>query len=113
MSSASESVSLPSPEAVADLESQAHAAAQLMKLMSSEARLVLMCRLMEGEASVGELAAYARSSQTAASQHLAKLRAEGVVAFRRDGQTLFYRLADPAALRVLETLCDIYRRPEV
>ena len=108
MTSSPESFPLPSPEAVADLESQAHAAARMMKLLSSEARLVLMCRLMEGEASVGELAAYARSSQTAASQHLAKLRAEGVVAYRREAQTLYYRLTDPDALRVLDTLCDIY-----
>jgi len=44
-----------------------------------------------------------------ASQHLAKMRAEGLVATRRDAQTIFYRLADPAAVRVLDTLCDIYR----
>ena len=48
-------------------------------------------------------------AQSAASQHLAKLRAEGVVGTRREGQTIFYRLTDPAAARVIDTLCDIYR----
>jgi DNA-binding transcriptional ArsR family regulator len=85
-----------------------------MKLMSSEARLRLLCRLGEGEASVGDLAGYAGIAQAATSQHLAKLRAEGVVDVRRDAQTIFYRLRDPAAVRVIEALCDIYGpRPEL
>jgi DNA-binding transcriptional ArsR family regulator len=48
-------------------------------------------------------------AQSATSQHLAKMRAEGLVATRREAQTIYYRLADPAAVRVLDTLCDIYR----
>jgi DNA-binding transcriptional ArsR family regulator len=66
-------------------------------------------RLIEGEASVGDLAAHAKLAQSAASQHLGKMRAEGPVATRRDAQTIYYRLADPAAMRVLGALCDIYR----
>jgi len=100
---------LPPPEELAELQASASAAARLMKLMANEQRLILLCRLGQGECSVGELATHVGLAQSAASQHLAKLRAEGVVATRRDGQTIYYRLADPAAVRVIDTLCDIYR----
>lgn len=105
---------LPTPTAptaadLADLEASAAAAARLMKLLSNEQRLILLCRLVEGECSVGDLADYVGLAQSAASQHLAKLRAESVVTTRREGQTIYYRLADPAAIRVIDTLCEIYR----
>ena len=87
----------------------AHSAARLLKLLASEQRLVILCRLIDGEASVGDLAAHAALAQSATSQHLAKMRAEGLVATRRDAQTIYYRLDDPDAVRVLSTLCDIYR----
>lgn len=99
----------PTAADLADLEASAAAAARLMKLLSNEQRLILLCRLVEGECSVGDLAAYVGLAQSAASQHLAKLRAEAVVATRREGQTIYYRLADPAAIRVIDTLCAIYR----
>nr|WP_249138377.1 metalloregulator ArsR/SmtB family transcription factor [Caulobacter sp. S6] len=82
-----------------------------MKLLASEQRLLLLCRLFEGEASVGELAQRAGLAQSAASQHLAKMRAEGLVATRREAQTIFYRLVDPGAFRVLETLCAVFHAP--
>ena len=100
---------LPPSEGVSDLQDSAHAAARMLKLLASEQRLLLLCRLVEGEASVGTLAQHAKLAQSAASQHLAKMRAEGLVATRREAQTIYYRLADPAAIRVLDTLCDIYR----
>ena len=99
----------PSPAALSDLEDSAHSAARLLKLLASEQRLLLLCRLVEGEASVGVLADHAKMAQSATSQHLAKMRAEGLVATRREAQTIYYRLDDPAAIRVLNTLCDIYR----
>jgi DNA-binding transcriptional ArsR family regulator len=99
----------PSSTALSELEDSAQSAARLLKLLASEQRLLLLCRLVEGEASVGVLAEHAKLAQSAASQHLAKMRAEGLVATRREAQTIFYRLADPAAMRVLDTLCDIYR----
>ena len=99
----------PSANDVSELEGQAQSAARLLKLLASEQRLMLLCRLVEGEASVGVLAEHAKLAQSAASQHLAKMRAEGLVATRREAQTIYYRLADPAAVRVLDTLCDIYR----
>lgn len=96
-------------EDFAELEASAGAAARLLKLLASEQRLLLLCRLIDGEASVGELAGHVGLAQSATSQHLAKMRAEGLVATRREAQTIYYRLADPAAARVLDTLCDIYR----
>jgi DNA-binding transcriptional ArsR family regulator len=101
----------PSAHELADLEDSAQSAARLLKMLASEQRLLLLCRLVEGEASVGVLAEHAKLAQSAASQHLAKMRAEGLVATRREAQTIYYRLEDPAAMRVLDTLCDIYRRP--
>ena len=86
-------------------------ASRLLKALANEKRLMLLCRLGEGEASAGDLAEYAGLAQSAASQHLAKLRDVGVVATRRDAQTIYYRLADEGALRVIGLLCDIYRRP--
>jgi DNA-binding transcriptional ArsR family regulator len=94
---------------LAALEASAASAARLMKLLASEQRLILLCRLGEGECSVGELAQHVGLAQSAASQHLGKLRAEGLVATRREGQTIYYRLVDPAAARVIDLLCDIYR----
>ena len=90
------------------LEARAGAAARLLKMLANEQRLVLLCRLAEGEASVGELAQHVGLAQSAASQHLAKLRADGLVATRREAQTIYYRLDDDAAARVIGLLCDIY-----
>jgi DNA-binding transcriptional ArsR family regulator len=101
----------PTPREALDLADSAHAAARLLKMLASEQRLLLLCRLVDGEASVGDLATHVGLAQSATSQHLAKMRAEGLVATRRDAQTIYYRLADPAAMRVLDTLCEIYRAP--
>ena len=106
----SKALGLAPSEGVSELEESAHAAARMLKLLASEQRLLLLCRLVEGETSVGGLAEHAKLAQSAASQHLGKMRAEGLVATRREAQTIYYRLADPAAMRVLDTLCDIYRR---
>lgn len=100
---------LPNLEEVSKLEASAHAAARLLKLLASEQRLLLLCRLIEGECSVGELANHVGLAHSATSQHLGKMRAEGLVATRREAQTIYYRLDDPAAFRVIDTLCDIYR----
>jgi DNA-binding transcriptional ArsR family regulator len=92
-----------------ELKASARIAARLMKLLANEQRLILLCRLTEGECSVGELARYLGLTQSAVSQHLAKLREGGVVADRRDAQTIYYRIADPKAVRVIDTLCELYR----
>ena len=102
---------LPTPEAaaLAELEASAAPAARLMRLFANEQPLMLMCRLAEGDCAVGELAGYAGLSQSACSQHLARLRDAGVIAPRREAQTIYYGIADPAAARVIALLCDIYR----
>ena len=102
---------LPSAPQLEALNDRAASAARMMKLFASEQRLRMLCRLGEGEASVNDLAHYAGLAQSATSQHLAKLRAEGVVAVRREGQTIWYSLADPAAVRLIETLCEVYGTP--
>ena len=100
----------PTTTELSQLEGSAHAAARMLKLLASEQRLLILCKLIEGESSVGDLSAHVGLAQSATSQHLAKMRAEGLVATRRDGQTIFYRLDDPAAIRMLDTLCEIYKR---
>ncbi len=98
--------------AAADLRKlarQAGAAAQLLKLLGNEKRLLVLCFLAaRGEMTVGELADVVKLSQSALSQHLARLRADGVVAFRRTSQTLHYRVADKRALRIIQVLKEIY-----
>ncbi len=84
-------------------------AARLLRVLANEHRLLILCQLSgRAEMSVGALVAGVGLSQSALSQHLARLRAEGLVAFRRDSQTLHYRIADPAVLPVLSVLSDLY-----
>jgi DNA-binding transcriptional ArsR family regulator len=91
------------------LAKQAGEAAQLLKLLGHEKRLLVLCFLaVRGEMTVGELVAVAKLSQSALSQHLAKLRADGLVEYRRESQTLHYRVVDQRALRVLQVLKEIY-----
>ena len=91
------------------LAKQAGDAALLLKLLGNEKRLLVICFLAaRGEMTVGELVDVVDLSQSALSQHLGKLRADGLVAFRRDSQTLHYRVADKRALRVLQVLKEIY-----
>ena len=95
--------------ALKKLAKQAGEAAQLLKLLGHEKRLLVLCFLAaRGEMTVGELVGVAKLSQSALSQPLAKLRADGLVEFRRAAQTLYYRVVDPRALRVLQLLKEIY-----
>ena len=95
--------------ALKKLAKQAGDAAQLLKLLGNEKRLLVLCFLAaRGEMTVGELVDVVKLSQSALSQHLGKLRADGLVAFRRTSQTLHYRVVDLRALRVLQVLKEIY-----
>ena len=95
--------------ALKKLARQAGEATRLLKLLANEKRLLILCFLAtRGEITVGELAERVELSQSALSQHLAKLRADGLVAFRRASQTLYYRVADPRAMRLLLVLKEIY-----
>lgn len=90
-------------------EAQAGEAAQLLKALANQQRLLVLCHLVAaGELPVAALAERVGLSQSALSQHLARLREERLVTFRRDAQTLFYRLDDPRAARVLAVLKDIF-----
>jgi len=98
-----------SHESFAGLEQRAAEAAQLLKLLANQNRLMILCRLVaEREMPVGELADAIGLSQSALSQHLAKMREEGLVATRREAQTVFYRIADRDVRRVLTLLKNIY-----
>jgi ArsR family transcriptional regulator, virulence genes transcriptional regulator len=94
---------------ITEFERKAAEAAALLKLLANENRLLILCRLvMEGELSVGDLVEEIGLSQSALSQHLAKMREEGLLATRREAQTVYYRIADPNAARVLSLLKNIY-----
>lgn len=94
-------------------EESAGRAAALMRLLGNERRLMILCQLLDGELSVSELQPRIGLSQSALSQHLAILREEGAVATRREGQIIHYRVADPAVLRVLETLAELFCPPDL
>jgi ArsR family transcriptional regulator len=91
---------------IEEFEASAGEAARLLKALSNERRLLILCQIGDGERSVGSLKV--GLSQSALSQHLALLREEGLVATRRDAQTIYYRIANPAVLKVIATLSDIY-----
>ena len=93
------------------LEERAGEAAQLLKLLANETRLLILCRLVtEREMSAGAIVSAAGLGQSAVSQHLAKLRDDNLVATRRDGQTIYYRIADKNVARIISVLKDIYCR---
>ena len=99
---------------VATMERDAGEVAGILRALANERRLMILCRLVEwGEASVGTLAEAVCLSQSALSQHLAKMRQEGLVAFRRDGQTLWYRIADPRVEELFATLHRLFCRDTI
>ena len=90
------------------MRKHAGGAASMMRALSHEARLLVLCELVGGERTAGELVERSGLSQSALSQHLAKLRDENLVATRREAQSIFYRIADPKAARLLSVLHEIY-----
>ncbi len=99
----------PSPDR---MEAHAADAAQLMKALGNEQRLLILCNLLEGPLSVGELNQRLDLSQSALSQHLALLRESGLVDTRREAQTIHYSLPDGPVIRVMALLQDIYCAPQ-
>ena len=94
-------------------EESAGRAATLLRLLGNEKRLMLLCQFADGELSVRDIQSRVGLSQSALSQHLALLRAEGVVGTRRESQTIYYRIVDHAAMRVIETLAELFCPPEM
>lgn len=93
---------------IAQLEANAERAASLLKSMGSPRRLLILCQLVEGEKSVGELEKAVGLSQSALSQHLAVLRHKGYVTTRRAGQMIFYSLSGDEARAILQSLHGLY-----
>jgi len=87
-----------------ELQQQAGEAAALLKLLANERRLLILCHLVGGEATVSELREVAGLSQSAASQHLAKMRADGLVEGRKTGLQVHYSIADPRLVGILSHL---------
>jgi len=90
------------------MQAQAEAAAELLKALSNPQRLRVMCLLIDGEKTVGEINAEVELSQSALSQHLAVLREGGLVQTRREAQNVFYSVADGPVQRIMRALHDIY-----
>ncbi|EGG99918.1 Transcriptional regulator ArsR family [gamma proteobacterium IMCC2047] len=91
-----------------DMLEHAKGAANLLKKMGNEHRLLILCSLIQGERSVGELNDMMPLSQSALSQHLASLREAGLVKTRRESQSIYYSLQGEEAIRVIEVLQSIY-----
>jgi DNA-binding transcriptional ArsR family regulator len=91
-----------------DLQRNARRIAPLLKAMSNPARLVILCQIIEGERSVGELARAVGASQSSISQHLAVLRVQTVVSSRRVGQTILYSLASKEVEALMATLHAVF-----
>ncbi len=100
------------PQAPADLatfEANAAKVAQILRALANERRLMILCKLVEwGEAKAGTLGEAVGLSQSALSQHLARMREEGIVDYRRDGQTLWYRVSEPTIEILLAQLQRLY-----
>lgn len=100
----------PDEDMFADLEAQAAEVSALLKQLSNTRRLMILCRLAAGPATVSELCKVVGLSQSALSQHLAKMRAEGLVHGEKDGLQIHYSITDPRCLEVLTHLrssfCD-------
>lgn len=94
------------------MESAADQASELLKALSNRHRLLIICQLIDGERSVGELAEFLNLRDSTVSQHLALLRKDGLVAARRDAQTIYYSIASAPAREILKTLYQVYCAPK-
>lgn len=95
-----------------EMEAAADQASDLLKALSNRHRLLMICQLIDGERSVGDLAGFLNLRDSTVSQHLALLRKDGLVAARRDAQTIYYSIASDPAREVLKTLYQVYCAPK-
>jgi ArsR family transcriptional regulator, virulence genes transcriptional regulator len=93
------------------MEIAADQASELLKALSNRHRLLIVCQLIDGERSVGDLAGFLGLRDSTVSQHLALLRKDGLVSARRDAQTIYYSIASDPAREVLKTLYQAYCAP--
>jgi|SRR5690606_2566419 DNA-binding transcriptional ArsR family regulator len=93
---------------IEQMQANAGEATELLKILANPSRLMVLCALVTREHTAGELEELVGLSQSAVSQHLAKLRLQNIVATRRDGQKIYYSITDGKARALLETLHDTY-----
>lgn len=93
---------------IEQMQKNAAAAESMLKSLGNSHRLMVLCHLVSGEMTVGDLEAKLKISQSSLSQHLAKLRKQKIVGYRKDGTTVYYRITDEKALAVLQSLYSIY-----
>lgn len=93
------------------MEGAADQASDLLKALSNRHRLLIICQLIDGERSVGDLAEFLNLRDSTVSQHLALLRKDGLVSARREAQTIFYSIASEPAREVLKTLYQVFCTP--
>lgn len=94
---------------MATLAASAGEAARMLRLLANEKRLLILCTLVaRGEVNVSDLASEVELGMSALSQHLAKLREDGLVEARKESQMVFYRVSNPDAAKILGVLKDIY-----
>lgn len=94
------------------MRAAADEASELLKALANRHRLLILCRLLDGEKSVGQLADFLGIRDSTVSQHLGLLRRDRLIAGRRDGQTIWYRIESGPARGVLDVLYDTYCGPE-
>lgn len=100
------------PSMLDTFEARAGEAAAMLKCLANPHRLLVLCQLGAGEMQVSELQQHIGLSQSALSQHLARLREDELVSTRREGTAVFYRIENPAVVKIIATLADIYCPPE-
>ena len=100
------------PTGLKQFESQAVEVAQILRALANERRLMIVCLLVElGESKVSTLADEVGLTQSALSQHLAKMRGEKLLAARRDGQSIWYRIADPRIEKLFAVMHELFCKP--
>lgn len=98
---------------VARFEATSPEISTVLKLLSNKHRLLTVCHLTQGELSVGSLENRLGISQSSLSQHLARLRERGVVEFRKESTTVYYRIADPSVKQLINVLYQLYCTEEL
>ncbi len=96
---------------ISDLAASSDRASDFLKSLANAQRLRILCLILEGERPVGEIAEAIGANQSSVSQNLALMRREGLVVPRRDGQTIYYRLADKNVVKIFRLLSDMFCKP--
>ncbi len=91
-----------------EIADSAHGAADFLKALAHESRLLILCLLCQGEKSVSELESLLSQRQSTVSQQLARLRLEGLVSYRRDGKSIYYNLANDDVRTILKAVYDVF-----